>query len=97
MRPRVTIPAIETLEKMARALEIPLYQLFYDGDEPPKPLSLPDATKRENQLFGMGRKDSRYLRKLATALAKVEEPNGNLLLFMATKIARPRRVNSRER
>ena len=27
-----TVPAIETLEKMARALEIPLYQLFYDGE-----------------------------------------------------------------
>jgi transcriptional regulator with XRE-family HTH domain len=30
-----TVPAIETLEKMARALEIPLYQLFYDGEKPP--------------------------------------------------------------
>src|SRR5450759_4017141 len=31
-----TVPAIETLEKLARALEVPLYQLFYDGEEPPK-------------------------------------------------------------
>lgn len=30
-----TVPDIETLEKMARALEIPLYQLFYDGEKPP--------------------------------------------------------------
>jgi len=30
-----TVPAIETLEKLARALEVPLYQLFYDGEEPP--------------------------------------------------------------
>jgi transcriptional regulator with XRE-family HTH domain len=29
-----TVPAIETLEKLARALEVPLYQLFYDGEEP---------------------------------------------------------------
>ena len=28
-----TVPAIETLEKMARALDIPLYQLFYDGEK----------------------------------------------------------------
>ena len=27
-----TVPAIETLEKMARALEVPMYQLFYDGE-----------------------------------------------------------------
>ncbi len=32
-----TVPAIETLEKLARALECPLYQLFYEGEEPPKP------------------------------------------------------------
>ena len=47
-----TIPAIETLEKLARALEVPLYQLFYDGEEPPKIPNLPkrstaDATPGE--------------------------------------------------
>ena len=25
-------PAIETLEKMARAMEVPIYVLFYDGE-----------------------------------------------------------------
>src|SRR6201985_845720 len=30
-----TVPAIETLEKMARALEVPMYELFYDGEKPP--------------------------------------------------------------
>ncbi len=35
-----TVPSVETLEKMARALEVPLYQLFYDGEQPPKLLNL---------------------------------------------------------
>jgi transcriptional regulator with XRE-family HTH domain len=26
-----TVPAVETLEKFARALDVPIYQLFYDG------------------------------------------------------------------
>jgi transcriptional regulator with XRE-family HTH domain len=39
-----TVPAIETLEKMARALEVLLYQLFYDGQEPPE---LPHLRKRK--------------------------------------------------
>ena len=39
-----TVPAIETLEKLASAMEIPLYQLFYDGEEPPK---LPNLLKRK--------------------------------------------------
>ena len=30
-----TVPSVETLEKMARALEVPMYQLFYDGEESP--------------------------------------------------------------
>jgi transcriptional regulator with XRE-family HTH domain len=40
-----TVPAIETLEKMARALECPLYQLFYEGEDPPK---LPHLLKRKS-------------------------------------------------
>jgi len=87
-----TVPAIETLEKMSRALEIPLYQLFYEGKNPPVPPDLPNIKQRETGLYGSGRKESRYLRKLSTALGKVEESNRNLLLFMAIKMARPRRV-----
>jgi transcriptional regulator with XRE-family HTH domain len=34
-----TAPSLETLEKWAHALHIPLYRIFYDGEGPPKPLS----------------------------------------------------------
>jgi transcriptional regulator with XRE-family HTH domain len=27
-----TVPAIETLEKLARALEVPMYRLFHEGE-----------------------------------------------------------------
>jgi len=56
-----TIPAIETLEKMARELEVPIYQLFYDGEEPPK---LPNLSTREASVenaWGSSGKDARYL------------------------------------
>jgi transcriptional regulator with XRE-family HTH domain len=43
-----TVPAIETLEKLARALEIPLYQVFYDAEEPPK---LPNLLKRKTGVW----------------------------------------------
>lgn len=37
-----TVPAIETLEKLARALEVSLYHLFYDGEEPRQlPVTIP--------------------------------------------------------
>jgi transcriptional regulator with XRE-family HTH domain len=46
-----TVPAIETLEKIARALECPLYQLFCEGEEPAK---LPNLRRRKssNELHG---------------------------------------------
>ncbi len=37
-----TVPAVETLEKFARALEVPMYQLLYDGEKPPQ---LPNLRK----------------------------------------------------
>src|SRR5580700_10079811 len=58
-----TVPAVETLEKFARALEVPLYQLFYDGDEPPK---LPNLPRRRAGalIWGDSGKDARTLMKL---------------------------------
>ncbi|MGA8221247.1 MAG: helix-turn-helix transcriptional regulator [Candidatus Acidiferrales bacterium] len=38
-----TIPAIETLEKFARAMEVPLYQLFYDAKNHPNCRISPSA------------------------------------------------------
>ena len=35
-----TVPSVETLEKFARALELPLYHLMFDGDKRPPLLSL---------------------------------------------------------
>jgi transcriptional regulator with XRE-family HTH domain len=83
-----TVPAIETLEKMARALEVPLYQLFYDGEEPPK---LPNLLKRKSSddvAWGSAGKDARFLSKLRRVLGKSDEQNRKLILFMAQKMAR---------
>jgi len=81
-----TVPAIETLEKMARALEIPLYQLFYDGEEPPQ---LPNLPKRKSDAdsWGNSGKDARYLNKLRRLIGKSDENNRKLLLHMAQKMA----------
>ena len=39
-----TVPSLETLERLASALEIPLFQLFYEGDDPPP---LTNLSRRE--------------------------------------------------
>ena len=85
-----TVPAIETLEKLARALEVPLYQLFYDGEEPPKLPNLPRRKSSEDIAWGSSGKDGRFLNKLRRLLAKTEEADRKLLLHMAQKMARPR-------
>ena len=91
-----TVPAIETLEKMARALEVPMYQLFYDGEEPP---TLPNLAKRKSSddiAWGSSGKDARYLNKLRRLLAKAEVGNRKLIMYMAQKMAstKSRRPNS---
>ena len=53
-----TVPAIETLEKMARALEVPLYQLFYDGEEPPELPNLPKRRTADEIAWGSYRQRS---------------------------------------
>jgi transcriptional regulator with XRE-family HTH domain len=82
-----TVPAIETLEKLARALEIPLYQLFYEGEEPPK---LPNLLKRpssDDNAWGSAGKEARYLSKLRRLLAKTEEGDRKLLLHVVQKMS----------
>jgi len=87
-----TVPAIETLEKFARALEVPMYQLFYDGEEPPR---LPNVPKRKSVGdvgWGSSGKDARMLSKFRRLLGRTEGANRRLLLFMAQKMARRKAV-----
>jgi transcriptional regulator with XRE-family HTH domain len=82
-----TVPAVETLEKFARALEVPIYQLFYEGEEPPKPPSLPKR-KADSKLFGASGKDARVLEKFRRLLSQTDAKNQGILLHMAQKMAR---------
>jgi transcriptional regulator with XRE-family HTH domain len=82
-----TVPAIETLEKMARALEIPMYQLFYEGEEPPKPPILSTRKSSEENAWGSSGKDARFLSKLRRLLGKSDEQHRKLILLMAQKTA----------
>ena len=87
-----TVPAIETLEKMARALEILMYQLFYDGEEPPKLPNLPKRKSADDIAWGSSGRDALWLNKFRRLLARTEESNRKLLMFMAQKMARAKPV-----
>jgi len=79
-----TVPAIETLEKMARAMEVPIYALFY-GDEPPA--DLPNPEKRPQEWGSSGR-DARTLAKFRRLFSQTDKADISLLLFMAQKIVK---------
>lgn len=82
-----TVPSIETLEKLARALEVPLYQLFYDGEESPKLTNLLKRKASDDIAWGSAGKDARYLHKLRRCLSRAEEPDRKLLMGLAEKMA----------
>lgn len=82
-----TVPAIETLEKLARALEIPMYQLFYDGDKPPELPNLPKRKTADDIAWGSSGKNAVFLHKLRKCLSKAEETDRKLIMVMAQKTA----------
>lgn len=83
-----TVPSLETLEKFASALEVPLYQLFYEGKRPPEKLKLAGLDgSREISMEGSG-EDAIYLRKLRKNLAKMNDSDRQTLLALANKMAK---------
>ena len=83
-----TVPSLETLERLASALEIPLYQLFYEGDEPPV---LPNLSKRQSTeelvMDEESEKEMRFFEKVRRLTSRIDEKDRQLLLFMAQKLA----------
>jgi transcriptional regulator with XRE-family HTH domain len=82
-----TVPSVGTLEKWVRALEVPLYQVFYEGENPPAP---PQPIKTNPRLWGFNRADARFLMQMRRALSHTKETDRQLLLAMARKMAKGR-------
>src|SRR5579864_1876679 len=85
-----TVPAVETLEKFARALEVPMYELFYDGDEPPKQPKLPKG-KTGNE-WGTKREDARLLAKFCQLFGRMDKEDLTMVMFMARTMAKRKAV-----
>ena len=87
-----TVPAVETLEKFARALEVPIYQLFYDGEEPPKLPNLPKCKAGADIAWGSKGKDARLLAQFCRLFSRMDKGDLGMALLMAQKMARRRAV-----
>jgi transcriptional regulator with XRE-family HTH domain len=80
-----TVPAIDTLQKLARALEVPMYQLFYEG-RPSGLANLPKRQEEDAEWGGSGR-DRKTLDKFRKLLSRTDGKSMKLLMFMAQKMA----------
>jgi transcriptional regulator with XRE-family HTH domain len=84
-----TVPSLETLERFAAVLDVPLYQLFYPGEEaPPTPSLMPRKTLEEiTAENGAMEGDAQFLVKLTTVLTRLAEPDRDVVLSLAKRLA----------
>jgi transcriptional regulator with XRE-family HTH domain len=87
-----TVPAVETLEKFARALEVPMYQLFYDGEQLPELPSLSNHRNGDGSEWGSKGKDARLVAKFSQLFARMEKQDLKLVLSVVQKMAKRKAV-----
>ena len=87
-----TVPAVETLEKFAHALEVPMYQLFYDGEEPPKLPNLPKRKSADDIVWGSTGQDARRLVKFSRLFGRMKQDDRGLVMFIVQKMVKRKAV-----
>jgi len=78
-----TVPSVDTLEKMAQALEVPMYRLFTDDDHVKKPNIPAEIIPRRRA----NSKQERVVRAFAKLFERMDEKSRGLLIHMASKMA----------
>ncbi len=81
-----TVPSVATLEKYARALEIPLHQIFHHGDGLAKKPIL-HVLQGDGGLWGARGKQRRELRLFAKALSRMTDWERKVLMATAQHMA----------
>ncbi len=87
-----TVPAIETLEKIARALEVSMCQLFYTSEKTRVPTS--DMVTKHADWASRGR-GARYFGKLREAVARMSDRDREVILATTGALISVRRKQKR--
>jgi transcriptional regulator with XRE-family HTH domain len=82
-----TVPSIETLEKLARALEVPLYRLFFDLDQIPDLPNLPERVTEEQVVTATSPERARFIDRMARLFDQLSEEDRRMLLNAAQRMA----------
>ena len=82
-----TVPGLETLEKFAQALDVPLYRLFHTSDDQPPPT--PRLTPRETleDLAAETESEARFHSRLKNLFRSLADADRNALLRLARRLA----------
>ena len=80
-----TVPAVETLEKMAQAMDMHLYQFLYEGPEPP---ALPEPGKADRDGWGSSGKNARSLTKLRRYLSQMTPSDRAILIAVVSQLVK---------
>jgi transcriptional regulator with XRE-family HTH domain len=78
-----TVPCLEALEKMPRALEVPTYRLFTEDVDVEKP----NIPLRQVPSRAVATKQDRELRAFAKLFSRMDDKKRGLLLQMTSKMA----------
>jgi transcriptional regulator with XRE-family HTH domain len=79
----LTVPAVETLEKFARAFEVPIYQFFFESKHgEPSELKVPRLRGK------LSRGDAAVMARIVPLLSQMDGRSKKLLVAFAQKLAR---------
>src|SRR5712692_9823457 len=76
-----TVPSLPTLERMAAALGLPLYRLFYLGKELPEP-------HEQKAGRAVSPEEATLLNQLRGLVGRIDKADRRLLLSLAQKLAK---------
>jgi len=83
-----TVPSLETLERFAGALDVPLYKLFhYDEGSPAEYVTSDLTLERLAQEGGAAGAEARFLLKLRGLQSRLSPTDRDVLLTLAKKLA----------
>jgi transcriptional regulator with XRE-family HTH domain len=84
-----TVPSLETVERFAAALDVQVYELFYDEPQGPEASNLTPRTETRHLVSedAPRSEDEKFVRKLQTLVATLRERDKQLLLTLAGRMA----------
>jgi len=84
-----TVPTLETLQRFAKALDVPLYELLYSGEQGPTTprLKALETVEKLAQEGGKAGTEARFLLKLSSLLVRIPERDRGLFLSFANGLA----------